>query len=197
MEISPFGDNLTIFIRCENQQLNHWLAYGSWYSIKTNLPNAQVKLLVKRTNDVNPYFDWAPRRNLNCYRHSAENVQKLIERNNYAERPYLIIHDSIMAVREFDDSWLRILNNEKNFITESIEFWTNSEESEVHGGNDLCSNVTDSEITTFVQYGDFGNFVCQEWINRVGPFARKMKARTANESKVIDLWNRAQATIDL
>jgi len=198
MAISSFGDNLTVLIQCENQLLDHWLAYASWYSVNTNLPHALVKILVKRTEDNNPYFSWASRRDVNCYRHCGNIVQDIIDRNKYADRPYLIIRPYMMAIREFDNGWLNILNDEKGaIIGDDIEFWNNSEENKSYGSDNLCVDTTESEITTFVRYSDFGNFVCSEWINKRVPFVRKIKSKTINEKKAIYLWNRAHATIDL
>jgi len=198
MEISPFGDNLTIIISCENQLIDHWLSHASWYSIVKSLPHAKVKVLAKRTEDANLYFNWCSRRDINCYLYNDGIVQEVVDRNKYSKKPYLIIPASVMAIREFDENWLDVLNGKKSLIIgNNMEFWTDSEEKEVYGNNDLCCDVTDSSVTTFVQYGDFGNFVCREWINKRGSFARKIEPKTTNESKVIDLWNRSQSAINL
>jgi len=198
MKIDLFGDNLTIFIQCENELLNHWLAYASWYSLNINLPHAQVKLLVKRTKDTSLYFDWAARRNINCYRYIEGSARGIIDCNKHADRPYLIIPPSVMAVKEFDKAWLDILNGKSNLIIENgIEFYVNSEDNKVSKNDSLCCGVATSSVATFVRYDDFNDFVCREWINKKGPFTKKVRTKTINEQKVIDLWNRAQATIDL
>lgn len=186
MEVDSFGDNLTIFINCKNKPCHHWMAYASWYSIIKNLPHATVKILVKRTEDSrNYYLWWVPRRNLNRYTHSADNIKEFIDRNNYASKPYLIIEPNVMAVKEFDEKWLSLWENKEL----GIELF------EQESG--LYSNVTSSEVTTFVYYDDFGDFVISDWINSIrGPFTNQIKTKTVNEMKVVDLWKRAAMTFD-
>jgi hypothetical protein len=46
--MNEYGKNLLILIKCEYVNHHDWMSFLSWYSIRTNLPDAKMCVLCKR-----------------------------------------------------------------------------------------------------------------------------------------------------
>ena len=166
--ITSTGDNLNVTIQCSNTHHDSWMAYASWYSMQKNIPDAKVWVNLRRSNEVQDYFNWARKRQVLG-----------------AAETGLMVLVNCMAVRELDHQTLESLHISK--VDEMLRW---------HYCVDICSD----EITPFVSYANFGNFVLSEWINKKEcPFVKtkKLESNSINEKKVIELWKKAARTFNL
>lgn len=169
MQITSTGKGLHVFIRCEYNSLNNWLAMASWYSIYRKMPDAIVEIQCIRCVPIRTLFEWPGKLKI-PYKSFAPSFTS--EDEKYVELYKLCgnclwITPYVMAVNEFKEDFLG------------------------------PSDVKSSENTTFVKLGDScGKFVLSSWIDsHRAPFARAAlrfweEDASVNEMKVLKLWER-------
>ena len=166
------GDNLGVFINCEPHPCDEWMAFACWYSILKNLPDAKVAVgytLGKATMNL---FTWTYKYKVRLAAHTSSNID-LIAKNVFKSEKIsnmLVVKPWTMAVRVYNEQSMGPID------------------------------VKNSEIATFVSYENgCAGFITPECINKVmAPFSHAVKRfanidMTANEKKVLELWERADA----
>lgn len=97
---------LTVIIQCEYTPGDNWMAFASWYSMRKNLPEAEVVVACKRGVAKKQYFCWPRRGNINFFMYSDSytwNRDKIIT-----------IHPRVMALNPYDPSLEGPMNVKSN-----------------------------------------------------------------------------------
>jgi len=193
MEITSTGDNLQIFIHCQDKPEHNWMSFASYYSIIKTLPEAKPNLIIERVLPTRMYFSWANRCHVPCYRFNGD-IYDNIEKYKWAEKPYLIIQSNVMAIRELDDQWANIFKIPRRFFIGERMVFNNGDMDDFMDDGLHCADIKSSIAASFTHYHDFGNFVLSEWINTNTsplPYTTEFEVPTVNAERVLGLWARA------
>jgi len=166
--ISKTGDGLSILIDSTYSSHHNWMSLASWYSVKKNLPDAQVVVSVSRGMPDSELFGWTHRVRANYFQYSNnENPMEIAENRGFISNTNTCVSVSpdVMAVRAFN--------------------------SDCFGPY----SVKEDQDSTLVSYREgCGNFVLGKWINKKEhPFGSSYNffstnGLTVNEKKVLDIW---------
>jgi hypothetical protein len=96
MDVSSTGKNFSVIISCLNTPYHHQMAFASWYSFAKNLPDANVEIAVRRSEDKVQLFSWARKVGVKFYFHNYE----------LNSRDGIIVLPTVMAIRAFDEKFL-------------------------------------------------------------------------------------------
>ncbi len=174
--ISETGNGLTVAIASQYEYQRDWLAFACWYSIHKMLPDADIALLLPKTQDVIKLarcFRWAER----------AHVKKLRRMNN---RPLLVVNDDVIAVRD-----LKLPNESCRSEDGSVSLLYEKTAESLPINFKLCSDCKGDDYTAFVKVGDeCGKYKRNDQLV-VPPFFSHYKLDlTINESLVVDLWQK-------
>jgi hypothetical protein len=187
MAISSFGNGLTIAICCDFVSHHDWMSFLTYWSIKRNLPEAEIIISsIRRDMDID-IFNWPRRCGSPLFYHRSMSENDLhyfltTHPKNKIKQPVICVKPEVVFVRSFDEASFdpSIISGAKNI-------------SEVH---DLISDVKSENHTVCCNYSDgWGNFVTSEWINKrtspllVGKY--ETAEMTVNEARLAKLWTSA------
>jgi len=212
--ITETGNGLSVLITTETGQ--DWQAFGTWYSIYKNLPNAKVAISVAR-NEQTPfqYFQWTKRINLPVLRHNVFDTESPIASrldaigkaiaHKMIEAPILVIKPLVMAVDVLDQKLLEQLNSDSNIFDNDVWFLKQPNIPDMLNSflldedpiemqeKSLCEEAKDAqEVRSLVSYSKG----CGKWIDTLKgcPFSNANGLMTADmtscENRIVDLWKR-------
>lgn len=97
-EISPTGNGLCIVINCDYIPGHNWMSFASWYSINTNLPDAEVLVAYKRAMPLWDLFHWTGKFKVQLIAYTEEPDWNYLKKNLLVKKipPY------VMAVRTYN-----------------------------------------------------------------------------------------------
>lgn len=165
-EITLSGEGLGILMACSPTPIHHWAAFASWYSIKRNLPDAQMAIVIDLGEVKWNLFGWVYRSKMKSSRQSLDtDLQALAQEKLPESKAWMVISPHVMAVREYDPLSIGPVP------------------------------AKGEQAATFVDYQQgCGKFVVEKWINRLRPpFNQASKILgtediTVNEQRVLQLW---------
>lgn len=138
MQINPLGMNLKIAIKTNFSYSGDWSAFCCWYSLKKNVPDAEVSIYCNAADIKDQIFSW-PRK---CQ------VPFHLSKNPPKNSNLLVLDSFVVAIRELSEETLNVLNTT---LDNTDKF--------------LC-DVNEDKYYSFVSYKNgFGNFVISEWID--------------------------------
>lgn len=94
MEISETGKNLLIVVDCDYSFSHNWMAFTLWYSLRKNLPDAEMVLNVVRKSSPVELFSWAVK-----FKVRLSYSKFLLD--DITDRQILHLPPHVMAVRDF------------------------------------------------------------------------------------------------
>lgn len=101
MTVESTGDGLIIIISCQHIPSHDWMSFAAWYSIRKNLPDANVVIICERGMALRPMFTWTYKCNVPVVQYGKDfNKQKLLEQFT---GEILEISPTTMAVRDYDE----------------------------------------------------------------------------------------------
>lgn len=179
--ISYLGKGLNITISCDHVPGHNWMSYICYYSIKQNLPDANVNILCKRDNVTGNLFLWTKKLGVPFRMCNEESFANNISRQN---KPSLIIPPYCVAVRDFEESGFK-------FDEVPEDYFKFLEET------DLVCDARADGFCSFCNYKNgWGHFITEDWINKVEcPLSTSIlkrfskKIMSLNERRVESLWN--------
>lgn len=161
--ITASGEGLGFLLVCEPIPIHHWMSFACWYSIKKNLPDAQVLMICDLQPVTRNLFNWTHRCRVKLIRQRLNNLEEIAEEKMKGKRS-VVISPYVMAIRDY---------NEQLF-------------GPVPSRSEQFATLTDCE-------GGCGKFVTANWIDRLSPPFLHVKSLrsddiTVNEIKVFQIW---------
>jgi hypothetical protein len=147
--VSYLGKNLNIIISCDHIPGHNWMSYICWYSIRKNLPDANVSLVCKRHNVSGYLFLWTKKVGVPFKMYSSS--EDII--STY-KKPNLVVPPFCLAVRDFDEAGI-----DPSFIKDN--------DSILLEDTNLVCDAKEDKFSVFCSYEDgWGRFITKEWINK-------------------------------
>lgn len=193
-----------------------WQAFGTWYSIYKNLPDAKIAISIAR-NEETPfqYFQWTKRINIPVIRHNMFDTENPIASRldvigkaislKMIESPILAIKPLVMAIDVLDQNLLEKLNSDSNIFDNDVWFLKQPNISDMMNTfllkqipietqeKSLCEEAKESQnVRSLVSYKKG----CGKWIDKLKgcPFSNAnglmIADMTSCENRIIDLWKR-------
>lgn len=193
-----------------------WQAFGTWYSIYKNLPDAKIAISIAR-NEETPfqYFQWTKRINIPVIRHNMFDTENPIASRldvigkaislKMVESPILAIKPLVMAIDVLDQNLLEKLNSDSNIFDNDVWFLKQPNISDMMNTfllkqipietqeKSLCEEAKESQnVRSLVSYKKG----CGKWIDKLKgcPFSNAnglmIADMTSCENRIIDLWKR-------
>lgn len=212
--ITETGNGLSVLITTETGQ--DWQAFGTWYSIYKNLPDAKIAISIAR-NEETPfqYFQWTKRINIPVIRHNMFDTENPIASRldvigkaislKMIESPILAIKPLVMAIDVLDQNLLEKLNSDSNIFDNDVWFLKQPNISDMMNTfllkqipietqeKSLCEEAKESQnVRSLVSYKKG----CGKWIDKLKgcPFSNAnglmIADMTSCENRIIDLWKR-------
>lgn len=212
--ITETGNGLSVLITTETGQ--DWQAFGTWYSIYKNLPDAKIAISIAR-NEETPfqYFQWTKRINIPVIRHNMFDTENPIASRldvigkaislKMIESPILAIKPLVMAIDVLDQNLLEKLNSGSNIFDNDVWFLKQPNISDMMNAflleqipietqeKSLCEEAKESQnVRSLVSYKKG----CGKWIDKLKgcPFSNAnglmIADMTSCENRIIDLWKR-------
>lgn len=212
--ITETGNGLSVLITTETGQ--DWQAFGTWYSIYKNLPDAKIAISIAR-NEETPfqYFQWTKRINIPVIRHNMFDTENPIASRldvigkaislKMVESPILAIKPLVMAIDVLDQNLLEKLNSDSNIFDNDVWFLKQPNISDMMNTfllkqipietqeKSLCEEAKESQnVRSLVSYKKG----CGKWIDKLKgcPFSNAnglmIADMTSCENRIIDLWKR-------
>lgn len=191
-KLTTTGDGLSVLIVCDYVPIYNWMTFATWYSLSKILPDARVGIMCNRRPITWQMFDWTRTLKVKMRQHppvEKEEQVKMALADPFYSTPLLVVEPDVLAIRDVEADTLEYF--QKPFV-KADKVWVINDFGAVPESADLCSDVREDKISTFVSYpAGWGNFVASTWINKASsPFRHKFgkAGMTANEIKVEKLW---------
>jgi hypothetical protein len=178
--ISYLGKGLNITISCDHVPGHNWMSYLCWYSIKQNLPDANISMVCKRENVSGNLFLWTKKLNIPFRMYGNSFLDEALK---HIDVPNLVVPPYCMCVRDFEEA-----SFDPSRIKEDVLF--------VEGTNLVCSASSD-EFSPFCSYKiGWGHFITSDWIHKEEcplyfAIIKKLSKQgmSLNEKKIENLWS--------
>lgn len=210
--INELGKNLSVVVVTETGR--DWQAFGTWYSMFKNLPEANV-CIVSFRNGKTPFqmFQWTKRLKVNLAHVQPDfdegEVVRLLEAAKVAQQRkwvgdrLLVIPDLTMALKTLDSKLAGYFSYEKPLFSNNGIFLENSDVNNLLNDvlldtktlemMDFCPEAKETEtLSSIVSYRKG----CGKWIHKLKgcPFSNAAglvsSDMTVNEIRIIELWKR-------
>ena len=209
------GKNLSVLFVTEPDM--NWQTFATWYSFFKNLPDAKIGIFCYRSHSAPfMYFQWAKRlgiKKINALPFSKEGPELLnwldsisvSESQKMIEQPVLVVNTHVMSLGLLDKQTLNQFNsrdtwigknacfiNKKNIKDIINQYYLKDKEFEV-SSEQICFEAKEEDVSRSLVCINKG---CGRWINKAKgcPFSNAdglvSDVMTANETKIIDLWNK-------
>ena len=190
MSISTVGNGLSIIISCDYTPHHDWMAFLCWYSMKKNLPDANIMVSCRRNISGCDILSWTRRCNLPLLFHKCQNAQDetehiLLNKKSKIALPVLHVPADFICLRDFDEGNF----DRSSFDALKIIFANDTPE--------LVSDCKQENHTVFVDYKNgWGKFVTSSWINKFSTPLDTVSSyvkhgMTVNETRLGHLWESA------
>lgn len=215
--VTETGENLKVVI--VTQTAEDWRSFATWYSVRTNLPDASISLICHRTTRVEfQYYQWAKRLNVplkfvNPFYKEQIGDQLHNLKSNLSDK-VLMLDYTTMVVDVLSPDWLAIFNSEEpqliiddhclasnnitidlvDKITDNYSFTGKLKEPAKAGK--LLGEAKDEEDSTSVVSSVKG---CGNWVYTMKgcPFSNAdglvNNNMTINERRIMQLWRKMVA----
>jgi hypothetical protein len=218
--ISETGEDLKVVIL--TQTAEDWRAFASWYSVRTNLPDALVSIICHRTTRVEfQYYQWAKRLKIPLKFVSPFYKERIGDTLSDLKGLPLIANDKVLmldyttvVIDVLSPEWLAIFNNEdprliiddhclvsnnmtREMVDAAIDNYTfTGDLKEPVALKQLVFEAKDSEERAAIVSYAKG---CGKWIDTmIGcPFSNAdglvHDSMTVNELRIVNLWRKMVA----
>lgn len=132
--ITSTGKNLSVLICSDYTFAFNWMSFAAWYSVRKNLPEADIAVTSARNFANIQLYNWAYRSGVKFFLH--KNVGKnsfpylnkiygvyVALKEELVKPPVIVIDADMMAIREFSNNSLNILNNNKYVTNKKGTIW--------------------------------------------------------------------------
>jgi hypothetical protein len=209
------GKNLSVLIVTEADM--NWQTFATWYSFFKNLPDAKIGIFCHRSDSAPfMYFQWAKRlgiKRINAWPFSEEGPELLnwlecvrsSEAQELVTQPVLVVKPYVMALNLLDKTTLSRFNSEGIWVNQNAcfinkknvkdlinQYYLENKEFNI-SQEKICFEAKEEDVPrSLVCY----NKGCGRWIDKAKgcPFSNAggliTAEMTANETKIIDLWNK-------
>lgn len=170
-----------VLIVCDYIPHHNWATFVSWYSINKFFPDANYYIYCNKKPNNYQFFNWARTCKIKMNFHqplTKENQIKMVLENKILNTPLLVVEPEHIMVRELYETKI----NKSGKVVVGIK----NEEG-------LCSKAKDAEITPFLDYSEWGQFMLSDWINSLKiPFnlGYEHGIMGFNEKKIAEIWRK-------
>lgn len=218
MEITETGENLDVVILTSTA--DDWRAFGTWYSIYKNWPDAKIVMSCVRNNKIEfQYYQWAKRLNLPIFYTKKiyddpylHYLQIYRESKRFVRDKVLLLPTDMMVIDMLDEKLLELMNNKDNSTSIDNNIWYFNEVS-VLEAKDMMDDIGLSdqplagkyqpvslykEAKESVELSPIVSYIkgCGRWIHTMQgcPFSSASgfitDDMTVNERRIIELWRK-------
>jgi hypothetical protein len=122
MSITESGKGLSVLVCTDYRFVSHWMSFAAWYSVRKNLPDADIGVVCARYPINLQLYDWVYRAGVKFFCHSDVGrrnglpyLNKLYGvyvalKEGLVSQPLVVLDSDMMAVRGFSADTVRGLN---------------------------------------------------------------------------------------
>lgn len=132
--ITKSGGNLSVLICSDYNFIFNWMSFSAWYSIRRNLPDAEIAVTISRNFSNVQLYNWAYRSGVKFFLHKNVGKENLLYLNKIygvyvalkeklINPPFLVVDADMMSVKNLSEHSLKILNKSEFATNRNGTIW--------------------------------------------------------------------------